>query len=489
MWRRLAALTAAIGVTWVVTRLLLNCFFFGTRSPPGPPLARFSDLWRFIDACLGQHHYTAVKLHERYGPVVRIGPNAVSASDPRAIETVLGLKSNLDKTDSVRPMQNPYRGEVMPMLISAIDSKSHARIKRPIAGSYSMTTALSLESIADETLQKLVAKLQDFEPDQSCRISQWISFFSFDFILQATFSRDFGFVSAGKDLKNLLAMLDIQLYYISIMGAMPWLDKLLLKNPLLLYFLKIPNPLVDFASECVRARLSESMSQRSAPRNPDFLTYFVNSQKQYPDVVTDLQLITYATTNVLAGSDTTAAALTSIIYYVVKHKRVHDKLLTELDGSNSAYPLSYAEAQSLSYLNAVIKEILRIHPTAGIELERQVGADGLVLPTGHRLPPGATVGINAWPVHRDKEIFGDDAHEFVPERWLKNNGETETDWEERVRRMERCDLAFGRGPRGCLGKNVATLLLGKVVGTLIGTFDVSCTQLLGEWRVLTIRCR
>lgn len=483
MLSQTAVYAAIFGVVFLAARLLANYFFFGLQSPPGPVLARFSDVWRFVDACRGQHHDTAVKLRERYGSVVRIGPNAISVSDPKAIEAVLGLKANLDKTDSVKPMQNPYKGEVMPMLISAIDSKTHARIKRPIANAYSMTAALSLEPVANEVFSTLLAKLRGIQPCERCRIDEWLSFFAFDFILQATFSRDFGFLKAGKDLNKLLATLDLQFLYISTMGAMPWLDNFLLKNPLLLYFLKIPNPLVDFASECVRERLAISDCKTPSIK-PDFLIHFIQAQAQHPDTVTDLQMITYATTNVLAGSDTTYAALVAILYHILKHPNVHAKVRTELDTACPSYPLSFAQAQSLPYLNATIKEALRIHPTAGIELERRVGADGLVLPTGHRLPPGAIVGVNAWPVQRDKGVFGQDAEEFVPERWLMRD-EEESEWKERVKTMERCDLSFGRGPRACLGKNIALMLLGKVVGTLIGLFDVShCLR--SHWDLLII---
>lgn len=154
-------------------RLLLNLFTFSLDSPPGPLLARLSDSWRFLDACFGQHHATIIKLLNQYGPVVRLDPNTISIADPAAIEQVLGLKTNLGKTDSVKPMQNPYnKGQVLPMLISAIDSKLHSRIKRPIAGAYSMTTMLTFEAVADQGINKLLEKLRDVKPGQRCPIDQ-----------------------------------------------------------------------------------------------------------------------------------------------------------------------------------------------------------------------------------------------------------------------------------------------------------------------------
>lgn len=454
----------------VVVRLLLNYFTPGLGSIPGPPLARFSDLWRFLDACYGQHPQTIVSLHKQYGPVVRIGPRAVSVADPRAIEPVLGLRANLDKSDSVKPMMNPYNGEYLPMLIAAMDSKAHARIKRPIGGAYSMTTMLSFEATADQVINKLVSKLSRYPDGERCSIDQWMAFFSFDFILQATFSEDFGFVDSGKDVDGMLAMLDLQFAYIGTMGVMPWLDKLLLKNPLLLMLLKTPNTLVDFASEQVKAR--QQSSNKVSIQKLDFLSRFFEAQRQYPDIVSDLQLTTYAATNVLAGSDTTSGALTAIIYHILKNPGVYARVQTEIDAAAPTFPVSYTVASNLPYLGATIKEVLRIFPTTGTELERTVKADGLVLPTGHRLPAGAIVGLNAWPLHRDSKVFGKDADEFRPDRWLQQPNEPAEEFDSRLKGMQRVILTFGAGPRACLGRHIAFLQLYKLIATLFGLFEV-----------------
>jgi cytochrome P450 len=360
------------------------------------------------------------------------------------------------------------------MLIAAKDSKAHARIKRPIAGAYSMTTMLNFESTADEVIRKLVSKLKAHQGNR-CSIGKWMEFFSFDFILQATFSKDFGFIDSGKDVDGMLAMLDLQFAYIGTLGVMPWLDYLLLKNPILLWLLKIPNTLVDFASEQVTQRrrdLDEGYGYQT-----DFLAHFFDAQQKHPDIVSDLQLTTYAATNVLAASDTTSAALTAIIYHILKHPGVHARVKAEIDEKTPTFPVAYSSAASLPYVDATIKEVLRFFPTTGIELERTVDGDGLVLPSGHRLQSGTIVGINAWPIHRDQQIFGEDASEFRPERWLQQPAESTTDFDARLRSMQRVFLTFGAGPRACLGRNMAFLQLYKLIATLFGLFEVRTSSL------------
>lgn len=69
--------------------------------------------------------------------------------------------------------------------------------------------------------------------------------------------------------------------------------------------------------------------------------------------------------------------------------------------------------------NAVVNEALRIHPSTGTILERYVPAGGAAI-HGVNLPEGTTIGVNAWTMNRNKEIFGEDVETFRPERWLES---------------------------------------------------------------------
>ena len=68
--------------------------------------------------------------------------------------------------------------------------------------------------------------------------------------------------------------------------------------------------------------------------------------------------------------------------------------------------------------DAIINEALRIHPNTGLILERVVPPEGATI-DGYTIPGGTIVGVNAWVIHRDAEIFGEDVLEFRPERWLE----------------------------------------------------------------------
>lgn len=74
------------------------------------------------------------------------------------------------------------------------------------------------------------------------------------------------------------------------------------------------------------------------------------------------------------------------------------------------------------YRNAVIMEALRIHPSTGLMFERYVPPGGVVL-HGKFIPGGTTIGVNAWVLNRDRNIFGDDSDVFRPERWVESKPE------------------------------------------------------------------
>jgi cytochrome P450 len=187
--------------------------------------------------------------------------------------------------------------------------------------------------------------------------------------------------------------------------------------------------------------------------------------------------------NINAGSDTVASTLRAIFYYLLKHPSTLSKLLTELSAARSSDRLTlplptWPETQHLPYLSAVIKEGLRLHPALGLPLERVVPASGLQLEDEHKafLPPGTIVGVNPWIVHRDTRIFGEDAENWNPDRWVGHDVEG-------VKRMDQHILTFGAGKRTCLGKNIAMLEIHKLVPAMLIRYDFSLAEPEEEWRI------
>lgn len=150
-----------------------------------------------------------------------------------------------------------------------------------------------------------------------------------------------------------------------------------------------------------------------------------------------------------AGSDTTAIAIRSIFYHLMQRPECMQKLVAEIDeftaqGLLSEPHIRYNEAIKMPYLVACCKEGMRLHPSVGLGMPRHVPAGGVTI-SGRYFPAGSRVSINAAVFHYDESIFGPDAAEFNPDRWIKGDASL----------MDRHMLHFGGGSRTCIGKNVS----------------------------------
>lgn len=147
---------------------------------------------------------------------------------------------------------------------------------------------------------------------------------------------------------------------------------------------------MDKAGDLIRSRHKEGSPR---PERRDMMSRFLEAQKTHPETVSDGVLRTYVSTNLLAGSDTTAIVLRAAVYYAVKNPHIMARLQQELDDAGVTYPPSYRAAQKLTYLNAFMYETLRYHPIAGIFFERVVPAQGMDTPYGRWFPARRSRGF------------------------------------------------------------------------------------------------
>lgn len=139
--------------------------------------------------------------------------------------------------------------------------------------------------------------------------------------------------------------------------------------------------------------------------------------------ITDIHraLLVWTSSNITAGSDTTAILLRTIFYNLLRHPETLEKLLDELVEAATRGELdelaSWKQTRDLPYLDSCIKEAGRLHPPFGLPLERVVPPEGAAI-CGQWIPGGTIVGMSGWVVHRNQEVFGEDCDDWRPERWL-----------------------------------------------------------------------
>ena len=155
------------------------------------------------------------------------------------------------------------------------------------------------------------------------------------------------------------------------------------------------------------------------------------------------------------------------LLHIFSNPRVHNRLLAEIASANVPLSeiISDRRARELPYLQACIKEGLRIFPVAGGLMLKDAPPEGDYLDDGTFIPGSTAIGFCSWAVHRNKAVFGPDAKVYRPERWLEAPPE-------QLARMERThDISFGYGKFKCLGMAIAKVELNKVVFELVRRFE------------------
>ena len=129
--------------------------------------------------------------------------------------------------------------------------------------------------------------------------------------------------------------------------------------------------------------------------------------------------------NVIAGSDSTAVVMRTVLYNLLAHPQSENRLFQEFleveqkKGLSRPYP-SWDEVAELPYLDACVNEAIRLHPPFCLQLERVVPKGGVTI-CGQHLNGGTVVGMNPYVVNRHRPTFGEDVDEWRPERWLKRD--------------------------------------------------------------------
>ena len=137
--------------------------------------------------------------------------------------------------------------------------------------------------------------------------------------------------------------------------------------------------------------LSVEQSEGGEVLKTDYLTSLLAKHRRTPDSFSVDDAYYHIISNIVAGGETTGIALTAAMYLLVKSPRVLEKLRGELEGMKRGENgrVEVMEAQNCGYLNAVVKEVLRLFPPAGLNLPRVVPKGGLVL-VGRWFPEGVS---------------------------------------------------------------------------------------------------
>ncbi|KAF4588442.1 hypothetical protein EYR40_009993 [Pleurotus pulmonarius] len=457
----------ALSSVFAVIHRALERYRDPLRDVPGPFLARWTSLWLAYQVRMGRRYLVVDALHKKYGPLVRIAPNHVSVAHKDAINVVYGQGSRaLDKS----PYYHAFVSDKA-SIFSTVDRQEHAQKRRLVSQGFSYKSLMSVTPLLHSNLFHFVEKIDEISQRMgSIDVLQWFNFLAFDILSDLAFGEPIGMVTNESDIvtvmcadgkvkeENAISLVDEREHLAAVVGIHPWFKTLskFIPDPFFIRGHKSSTGLVDLARRRVTKRL-ESGSYREDILNKLIETRIEESGALTPEQVTEL--IAETVTLLIAGSDTTSNSITAIIHLVLTHSRVHEKLLRHLQAAvpDGQVP-KHEDVKDIPYLTAVIEEGLRYYATTAIGLHRSVPRDG-VLCLGKFFPEGTEMSVPAYTIQHDRTIWGDPEN-FRPERWLEEKD------------LGRYLLTFGKGPRQCLGRNLAYIEMQLVIATMLLRYDI-----------------
>ncbi|KAJ7234370.1 cytochrome P450 [Mycena haematopus] len=218
----------------------------------------------------------------------------------------------------------------------------------------------------------------------------------------------------------------------------------------------------------------------------------VNVQAEDGDRLPDAEVLGQMTTLIFAATETTATSLARILYLLAQNPDVQDRLRDELSQAKQqdAGDINYDQLMQLPYLDAVCRETLRLHPPTPFNLRTTLvdavlplatplrGCDGADINALH-VPRGTDIMLSIQNANCDTGVWGSDAAEWKPARWLAPLPETVTSAP--ATGVYQHLLTFSGGPRACIGFRFSQLEMKVVLAVLLPEFQVSLGKQQVDW--------
>ena len=209
------------------------------------------------------------------------------------------------------------------------------------------------------------------------------------------------------------------------------------------------------------------ISKRRAKMDPnahDLLNNMIlDSDPDTGEKLSDSNIRYQMVTFLIAGHETTSGLLTFATYYLIKYPEVFARVRKEADEALAAAKgvMGDINPSSLQYINAVLKETLRLYPSAPQYAVSPRSKEGVDLAGGYHIPFDQTVVVLLDQLHRDPKVWGPDREEFKPERWLDGATYPPDSYK-----------PFGNGQRACIGRGFATQEAVLAIACIVLHFDL-----------------
>ncbi|KZT27436.1 cytochrome P450 [Neolentinus lepideus HHB14362 ss-1] len=447
---------------------------------------------------------------EEFGSVFRFqgffGSKKLIVADPKALHHILNTAAyEFPKPGAFRAVIRAISG---PNIVAA-EGDDHKKQRRLMSPAFGVRETKAYLSIFKACAEKVVMKWQDavvHSDDQSTVVDVHHTLLpaTLEALCEATF--DFQMDNKrGDDLRKLYAnfnndafppnaaILAALLDWIPTCIITPLLRILPVKN--VAFIRKHRRQSYEIAAE-IMAEKSHAIAEGRESRDLCSLLVKANASEKVKDFqLTQEELYAQSSVVFIAGHDTTAGTLTFGLWQLARHVGVQTRLREEVRATLAAIRArgkaepSVEDMESMPYLQAVMKETLRLHPAVA-QIARSAGKD-CVLPLSYpvetasgelirhiAVPKGTEIVVAISCYNRNKNVWGEDAHVFRPDRWLAEEQPSKSKTSVGVIGNI---ASFLSGTRSCLGWKFAMLEMQSFLVEIIDQFELRATKEIRPW--------
>ncbi|KAK2608925.1 hypothetical protein QQS21_002501 [Conoideocrella luteorostrata] len=452
--------TAGCVVLYFFLRFLYALTLHPLAKYPGPFLAKFSNAYGAYYAWKGDAHIDMWRMHEKYGDFVRHMPDTVFIRSAEGLQAIYSSKahSNVVKSAHYKVLESNVAST-----FSLRGGNEHLWRRRLV----STTVAEKAQRGMDPRIAIHVRKFCDLvfpaktgELGKPMDMSEWCGYLTFDLMSDLVFSASYNLLGNEK-FRYMPHVIDKSNVRMSVLVYLPFISWFRFIDG---YFFRealiARNRFLRFVVRAVRERADRALGKWSPqaldpcpPRNDIYSALAVAKDPDSGRGFNSMEMVSESTTLVVAGSDTTSTAISSVLFYLADNKYAYEKAAREVRQAFAAKPLgaedaaSGPELSSCSYLRACIDEALRMSPPNGAALTRELLTEGINV-AGNHIPAGFNVAVPLYAIHHDPRYYSE-PFTYCPERWLEDDGTGS------IKRARSVFCPFSMGMRGCLGRGLA----------------------------------
>ncbi|KAJ5408548.1 hypothetical protein N7509_002431 [Penicillium cosmopolitanum] len=449
-------------------------------------LSGISDLPFLYEAQRGFRSRNLFEAHKKH-PVLRIGPNALSYSDPNAIKDIYG-----HGTSCVKDRFYSETGGTHAHLADVVDKKEHARKRKVLSSAYAVKNLeeweFNVANVAGKVIKAfdkrctapLLPNTIPPKGDLTVDYRNWTVLFAAAAIANIGLSEDLGFLDEGLDVikseskdgavkeasfrecHGATGTVSYQLVW-----AYDWfkifkrMSKIFSSGYRKMW--KLDGDWGGIVYNRATTRLNRYIA---GEKLDDFFAAMMEDKNGDPHNLEWGEIVAEINIMMNAGHDTTAISLRNVMFFSLKSPKCLAKLREELDGvlDEDEVVASYSKVKNLPYLRACIDESLRMLPPVIFGLPRRTPVEGTAILDNY-VAGDTSVSMSAYVVHHQVSVF-EDHDTYKPERWLGEEGKP----------LQPYFIPFSTGARGCIGRNISYLEQTVLVASLIHRFEFALTS-------------